>query len=302
MIKGIGIFVIIKLFMENPIKKKKKLQKLKHKYRLVILNDDTFEEKISVRLSQLNVFSIVGLGSLLLIVLVIIIIAFTPLREFIPGYTDVNIRKQGIRNSLKVDSLEIAVKQREQYIESINRIIQGELIQFSDSIVVDTSVNYKSISNHPIEEDSLLRVMIETEEKYNLFKSAGRTPSDISNFIFFSPLKGIITDEFNPKIDHFGVDLVAPKNEAIKATLDGTVIFAEWTVETGYVIHLQHTNNLISIYKHNSSLHKKQGDKVRAGDVIAIVGNSGELSTGPHLHFELWYNGIPLNPQEYVVF
>ena len=239
---------------------------------------------------------------LLLVVLVIIIIAFTPLREFIPGYTDVNIRRQGIKNSLKVDSLETAVKQKEQYIENINKIIQGELIQFSYSIVVDTTVNYKNISNHPIEEDSLLRVMIETEEKYNLFKSAGRTPSDISNFIFFTPIKGIITDEFNPKEEHFGVDLVAPKNEAIKATLDGTVVFAEWTVETGYVIHLQHSNNLISIYKHNSSLHKKQGDKVRAGDVIAIVGNSGELSTGPHLHFELWYNGIPLNPQEYIVF
>jgi hypothetical protein len=161
--KGIGIFVVINLFMENPIKKKKKLQKLKHKYRLVILNDDTFEEKFSVRLSQLNVFSIVGFGSLLLVVLVIIIIAFTPLREFIPGYTDVNIRRQGIENSLKVDSLETAVMQREQYIDNINRIIQGELIKFSDSIVVDTTVNYNSISNHPIEEDSLLRVMIETE-------------------------------------------------------------------------------------------------------------------------------------------
>lgn len=288
--------------MRNPKKKEKKLQKLKNKYRLVILNDDTFEEKISIRLSQLNVFSIVGLGSLLLIILVTIIIAFTPLREFIPGYTDVNIRKQGIENSLKVDSLEIAVKQREQYIENINKIIQGELIKYSDSIVVDTTLNYKNISNQPIEEDSLLRVMIETEEKYNLFKTAGRTPNDISNFIFFTPIKGIITDEFDPKIDHFGIDLVAPKNEAIKATLDGTVIFAEWTVETGYVIHLQHSNNLMSIYKHNSSLLKKQGDKVRAGDVIAIVGNSGELSTGPHLHFELWYNGIPLNPQQYIVF
>ncbi len=288
--------------MDHQNKKKKKLQKLKHKYRLVILNDDTFEEKVSVRLSQLNVFSIVGFGSLILVVLVTILIAFTPLREFIPGYTDVNIRRQGIKNSLKVDSLEKAVKQREQYISNINSIIQGELIEFNDSIVVDTAVNYKNISNQPIEEDSLLRLMIESEEKYNLFKSAGSTPSDISNFIFFSPIKGIVTDDFDARKQHFGIDLVAPKKEAIKATLDGTVIFAEWTVETGYVIHLQHTNNLVSIYKHNSSLHKKQGDKVKAGDVIAIVGNSGELSTGPHLHFELWYNGIPLNPQEYIVF
>lgn len=288
--------------MVHHKKKKKKLQKLKHKYRLVILNDDTFEEKVSVRLSRLNVFSIVGFGSLMLIVLVTIIIAFTPLREFIPGYTDVNIRKQGIKNTLKLDSLELALQQKEQYINNINRIVQGDPLQFSDSIVVDTSVNYKNITNNRVEEDSLLRVMIETEEKYNLFKSASNTPEDISNFIFFSPLKGIVTDEFNARKQHFGVDLVAPKNEAIKATLDGTVIFAEWTVETGYVIQLQHANNLISVYKHNSSLHKKQGDKVNAGDVIAIVGNSGELSTGPHLHFELWYNGIPINPQEYIVF
>lgn len=288
--------------MVHQKKKKKKLQKLKHKYRLVILNDDTFEEKVSLRLSRLNVFSIVGFGSLFLIVLVTIIIAFTPLREFIPGYTDVNIRKQGIKNTLKLDSLELALRQKEQYIANINRIVQGEPLKYSDSVVVDSNVNYKNITNEPIEEDSLLRIMIETEEKYNLFKSAGTTPEGISSFIFFSPLKGIITDEFNPKKQHFGVDLVAPKNEAIKATLDGTVIFAEWTVETGYVIILQHSTNLMSVYKHNSVLHKKQGDKVNAGDVIAIVGNSGELSTGPHLHFEMWYNGIPLNPQEYIVF
>lgn len=288
--------------MAHQKKKKKKLQKLKNKYRLVILNDDTFEEKLSIRLSRLNVFSIVGFGSLILVVIVTIIIAFTPLREFIPGYTDVNLRKQGIKNTLKMDSLELALKQKEQYILNINKIIQGEPLQFNDSIVVDTNVNYKNITNEPISEDSMLRVMIESEEKYNLFKSAKNRPEGISSFTFFTPIKGIITEMFNAKSEHFGVDLVAPKNEAIKATLDGTVIFAEWTLETGYVIEIQHTNNLISVYKHNSVLHKKQGDKVNAGDVIAIVGNSGELSTGPHLHFELWYNGIPINPQEYIMF
>ncbi len=288
--------------MAHQKKKKKKLQKLKNKYRLVILNDDTFEEKLSIRLSRLNVFSIVGFGSLILVVIVTIIIAFTPLREFIPGYTDVNLRKQGIKNTLKMDSLELALKQKEQYILNINKIIQGEPLQFNDSVVVDTNVNYKNITNEPISEDSMLRVMIESEEKYNLFKSAKNRPEGISSFTFFTPIKGIITEMFNAKSEHFGVDLVAPKNEAIKATLDGTVIFAEWTLETGYVIEIQHTNNLISVYKHNSVLHKKQGDKVNAGDVIAIVGNSGELSTGPHLHFELWYNGIPINPQEYIMF
>lgn len=288
--------------MATQNKKPKKFEKLKYKYRFVILNDETFEEKFNFRLSRLNVYTALGVGSLLLIALVTVLIAFTPLREFIPGYTDVTIRKTGIENTLKLDSLENVLRQKEQYLTNINRIIQGEPINFNDSLVVDTTINYKNIVNEKIPEDSLLRVMIETEEKYNLFKSAGRTPSSISSLIFFNPLKGIVTEQFNARKQHFGVDLVAPKDEAIKATLDGTVIFAEWTSETGYVIQLQHSNNLISIYKHNSVLHKKQGDKVKAGDVIAIVGNTGELSSGPHLHFELWYNGIPLNPEEYMLF
>jgi len=268
----------------------------------VILNDDTFEEKLSFRLSRLNVYTVFGVGSLFLIALVTVLIAFTPLREFIPGYTDVNLRKTGIENTIKIDSLENILRQKEQYLQNINRIIQGEPLVYNDTVVIDSNLNYKNIVNEKIPEDSLLRVMIETEEKYNLFKTAGRTPSSISSLIFFNPIKGIVTEQFNAKKQHFGIDLVAPKNEVIKATLDGTVIFAEWTSETGYVIQLQHANNLISIYKHNSVLHKKQGDKVKAGDVIAIVGNTGELSSGPHLHFELWYNGIPLNPEEYILF
>ena len=282
--------------------KPKKLQRLKHKYRLVILNDDTFEEKISLRLSQLNVFVVVGISSLVLILLVIILIAFTPLKEFIPGYANVNVRKQGVENFLKSDSIEVVLAENNLYIDNIKHIIQGEQIEFDDKIVIDSTVNYAAIKNEPVEEDSVLREMIETEEKYNLFNKAGSTPGNISSFIFLQPLKGTVTNRFNIKKQHFGIDVVAPKNEAIKATLDGTVIFAEWTVETGYVIQLQHANNIVSIYKHNSVLHKKVGDYVKAGEVIAIVGNSGELSTGPHLHFELWYNGIPINPEDYMMF
>jgi murein DD-endopeptidase MepM/ murein hydrolase activator NlpD len=285
-------------FQEKP----KKFQRLKHKYRLVILNEDSFEEKMSLRLSQLNVFVVVGLSSFVLIALVILLIAFTPLREFIPGYANINVRKEGIRNTLRTDSLAIAIAEKDLYIENLKHIIQGEPIEFDDKVVVDTSVNYQGITNNPVSEDSLLRDMIETEEKYNLFSSAGSTPGNISSFIFFSPLKGTVTNRFNTKKQHFGVDVVAPKNEIIKATLDGTVIFAGWTSETGYVIQLQHDNNLVSIYKHNSVLHKKEGAHIKAGEAIAIVGNSGELSTGPHLHFELWYNGIPINPEDYMMF
>lgn len=282
--------------------KPKKFERLKNKYRLVILNDDSFEEKLSFRLSRLNVFVVIGMSSLILILLVILLIAFTPLREFIPGYANVTVRKQGVENYLKSDSLELVLAQNNLYIDNLKHIIQGKPIEFDQKSYVDSTVNYKSITNEPIEEDSVLRNMIETEEKYNLFNEAGNNPGNISSFIFFNPLKGSVTNRFNIRKEHYGIDVVAPKNEAIKATLDGTVIFAEWTAETGYVIQLQHADNIVSIYKHNSVLHKKVGDHVKAGEVIAIIGNSGELSTGPHLHFELWYNGIPINPEDYMMF
>jgi murein DD-endopeptidase MepM/ murein hydrolase activator NlpD len=282
--------------------KPKKLQRLKYKYRLVILNEDTFEEKMSLRLSQLNVFVVVGVSSLVLVLMVILLIAFTPLKEFIPGYANVNIRKQGVENFLKSDSISIALAQNNLYLENIKHIIEGKGVSLETKTLVDPGLNYEGIVNEPIEGDSVLRNMIETEEKYNLFNSAGSTPGNISGFIFLQPLRGTVTNRFNIKEKHFGIDVVAPKNEAIKATLDGTVIFAEWTVETGYVIQLQHADNIVSIYKHNSILHKEVGDYVKAGEVIAILGNSGELSTGPHLHFELWYNGIPINPEDYMMF
>jgi murein DD-endopeptidase MepM/ murein hydrolase activator NlpD len=282
--------------------KPKKFERFKNKYRLVIVDEDTFDEKISLRLSQLNVFVMIGISSLVLVLLVIILIAFTPLKEFIPGYANVNVRKQGVENFLKSDSIQVVLAENSLYIENIKHIIQGNPITFDDKSIVDSTVNYAEIKNEPIEEDSVLRNMIETEEKYNLFKTAGSTPGNISSFIFLQPLKGTVTDRFNIKKKHFGIDVVAPKNEAIKATLDGTVIFAEWTVETGYVIQLQHADNIVSIYKHNSVLHKEVGDHVKAGEVVAIVGNSGEFSTGPHLHFELWYNGIPINPEDYMMF
>ena len=282
--------------------KPKKLERLKNKYRLVIVDEDTFEEKMSLRLSQLNVFVVIGISSLVLILLVILLIAFTPLKEFIPGYANVNVRKQGVENFLKSDSIQVVLAENNLYIDNIKHIIQGDSIDFDDKSIIDSNANYTDIKNEPIGEDSVLRYMIETEEKYNLFKTAGSTPGNISSFIFLQPLKGTVTNRFNIKKKHFGIDVVAPKNEAIKATLDGTVIFAEWTVETGYVIQLQHADNIVSIYKHNSVLHKEVGDHIKAGEVIAIVGNSGELSTGPHLHFELWYNGIPINPEDYMMF
>lgn len=285
-------------------KKKKLYKKLRNKYRLVILNDATFEERFSFRLSPLNVFTYFGSISLFLIIGVILIIAFTPLREYIPGYTDVELRQNVMQLLFKTDSLENQLAVKDKYLERLRLIMQGNP---PDTV-------YNEDENKPVEdyslvdiqksaEDSLLRAYVESEDASNLtLLNNYRNGSDISSFVFFTPIAGTITNEFNMNQSHFGVDIVARENESVKATLEGTVIFSEWTAETGYVIHIQHPNNLISIYKHNSVLLKKSGDFVKDGEVIAIIGNSGELTTGPHLHFELWYNGNPLNPEDYLLF
>lgn len=284
-------------------KRRKILKKLKNKYRLVILNDSTFEETLSYRLSPLNVFTLIAALSIFLILSVIFLIAFTPLREYIPGYTDVNLRKNLTEQILLTDSLEHRLVVNQQYLNNVQIILQGgdpdssqeyHLQQDNEHVELKGVVKSK--------EDSLLREYVEREDAYSLSINQEAEASGLPNFYFFPPLKGPITSSFNRKEEHFGIDIVAPKDEAIKAALEGTVIFSGWTMETGYVIQIQHRDNLLSIYKHNSVLLKKMGDLVRAGEPIAIVGNSGEYSSGPHLHFEIWHNGVALDPEEYISF
>lgn len=293
-------------------------KKLIHKYLLEIRDENTFEKKLSFRLSRLNVLMVVGSFAVLLIVCVVVLIVFTPVRQYIPGYSDVNLSRQIMDVALTLDSLERELKTKDLYIQNIKNIISPP----PDSPPVDEegtpphqggadeAEKYKHIKLERSKEDSLLRVQIESEDRYNLlFSDHTLNPArgvtggtDILSFLFFTPLKGLITDTFSFAGKHYGIDIVAPKNEAVKATLDGTVILATWTSETGYVISIQHKNNLLSIYKHNSVLLKKVGNYVRAGEVIAIMGDSGELTTGPHLHFELWWNGNPLDPKDYMIF
>ena len=278
------------------------VNKLKHKYRLIIYNDNTFEEVWYMRLSRLNVFTFVGTGIFTLIVLVTILIAFTPIREFIPGYPDGIMRRNIINNVHKLDSLEHALEVRDRYFASINRIIRGEVpVSYENS--QDTTVRYQDISFTKSEHDSILRQQIEEEELFNLtvLTDPGKR-TDFSSIHFYPPVKGIITYSFNPSENHFGTDIVAASNKVVVATLNGTVVMANWTLETGYIVQIQHDNNLLSIYKHNSELLKKVGDHVSAGEAIAIIGNSGELTSGPHLHFELWHNGAPINPEDYIAF
>ena len=284
----------------------KPLGRLRHKYKLVLMDAGSYEEKFSFRLTRLGVFSVVGALVILLVFVTLYLVAFTALREYIPGYADVNMPKKVYELQQRADSLEIIFRQQNLYITNLRQVLLGKEVPANTPPGKNDFVNYDTITMKISAEDSLLRAEYEQQSKYNLNQNQTRTysyaPADLGNMNFFPPIKGIVTRSFDSKLDHYGADIVARSNSAIKAVLDGTVIFSDWTLQTGYIIGLQHRNNLISVYKHNSSLLKQEGAYVKAGETISIVGASGELSTGPHLHFELWHNGAPVNPEEFIAF
>ena len=292
---------------QDTDKKEKLIVRLKKKYRIVVYNNETYEEKIHFKLTLLNFLNLVVFSSVLLIVLVTYLIAFTPLREYIPGYTDVSLNRRVYEMERRADSLEIVFKQKDLYINNLKRIIDGDNFD-NDSInsilPKSSNTNFDNIVIKNSKQDSIFRIGYEEETRNNLF--GNRIMSDVSQEFklvsFFAPISGIVTQHFNREEKHFGTDIVASNNSVIKATADGTVVYSDWTVDNGYCIGIQHNGNLFSIYKHNAVLLKDDGDFVNAGDAIAIYGNSGSLSTGPHLHFELWYNGTPLNPEDYISF
>ncbi|NVK29072.1 MAG: M23 family metallopeptidase [Flavobacteriia bacterium] len=284
--------------MSKEEKRKARIEKYRNKYRLVILNDDTFEEKVSLKLSRLNVILVSSVTAVLLIILTILLIAFTPLREYIPGYASTEVKLQIHKQRVQIDSLTQVVGVYDQYYNNFIRIANGDSIEGTELPDTNVAAHPSDLSATISSADSSLRELVDEEDRFNL--RAG--DPDISTFTFYAPVKGLISGEFDPQSNHLAVDVVAPKNTAIKACLDGVIIISDWTVETGHVIVVQHSDNLISVYKHNSALLKSQGDVVQSGEAIAIIGNSGEQSTGPHLHFELWHNGIPVNPMNYISF
>jgi murein DD-endopeptidase MepM/ murein hydrolase activator NlpD len=255
-------------------------------------------------MTRYNGFLLLTLLLLTIIIITISLVSFTNLREFIPGYPDASTIRNIRMNVTKLDSLERELELRDQYFRNVNAIISGR--EPLDRVAgQDTMINYENITFNRSQEDSLLRVQVEEEEQYNLSLSVGIREDNrsLSSIHFFPPVKGIVSGSFDPRTKHFGTDIVASPKSIVSATLDGTVIFTGWTMETGYVIQIQHSNNIISVYKHNASLLKEPGDQVVAGESISVIGNSGELYTsGPHLHFEIWYKGEPLNPQNYILF
>jgi len=266
---------------------------------LIIYNDTTFQSVWSMKLTRLKVFTITSLLSAVIVVLVILLIATTGLREYIPGYPRAEYRQMLVTNALIADSLENELQKRDLFFQGIKSIVSGEVPQ--DNLEVDTvtkvKVEFKEYNHDSVFREKLLAEQTSLSLENNTIKKRS-----ISQLHFFVPVKGVVSNHFDAASDHFGVDLVSGPNSRISAVLDGTVIFSGWTLETGYVIHIQHQSDLISVYKHNSELLKYQGDRVKAGEAIAIIGNSGELSTGPHLHLELWHGGTPLDPENYIDF
>lgn len=288
--------------MSGGNKKQSFWKKWRFKYRFVVLNSETFEERLAFNMSRLNVFLLTCVSLTLLIGGTTLIIAFSPLREYIPGYTSTNIRRQMVNLNQLSDSLKIKLDSRERYLQNIRNIIEGVPVDTTNFYVPENIIVQNDGEVGRVYEDSMLRERIESEDRFNFFSSESSENLTLEKLLFFKPVDGLVTQSFNADEKHYGVDVVSKENELIKSTLGGIVVFSSWTSETGNVIAIQHANNFVSIYKHNSALLKQQGETVTVGESIAIIGNSGKWSSGPHLHFELWHSNQAVNPENYILF
>tara|TARA_R110001632_G_scaffold90568_1_gene194520 strand:+ start:25989 stop:26858 length:870 start_codon:yes stop_codon:yes gene_type:complete len=286
---------------QNNKKKGKLKQKLTDKYRLVVLNENTFEERLALKLSRLNVFIFGGVFSIFLILGTILLIAFTPIKEYIPGYSSTKLKTDATKLTFETDSLKNRLAVLENYTKSIKSVLTGEItaddtIDSIQELSKRTQIDESKLN--ATKQDSIFREKIESRDRFPL-------SDELQNkvkIVFFAPISGTVSQSFNSENKHFALDVVAKTGTPVKAVADGTVIFSEWTTETGYVIIIKHANNYISVYKHNGTLLKEQGDLVQSGEAIASVGSTGELTTGPHLHFELWSDGYAVNPTNYIDF
>ena len=271
---------------------------IKFKYKLTIINENTLEEVVGIHVSKLNGLSVLLSACTIIFLIAATIIAFTPLRNYLPGYMNSEVRAQVVTNALRADSLQQALDRQNRYVMNIQDIFMGKVkadtVQSIDSL---TTLRAEELMERSKEEQDFIQKYEETE-RYNLRNISGER--EVGGLIFYRPTRGLMSANFNPEKKHYGVDLTANPNESILAVLDGTVVFAAYTAETGYVIQIQHSQNFVSIYKHCGTLMKHQGDKVKGGDVIALIGQGHKEK--PHLHFELWYKGTPVNPGKYVVF
>ena len=287
--------------MKNKKENKGFFKKLFNDYKVVVSSEDTFEEKFAFKASKINVFVLMLVYSVILISFTISIVFFTQFRELVPGYSSTDLLSRAIYLTQKTDSLERQIKLNNKFYKSIEDVLSGKTDEFieRDNISIYSSLNDKNLfSISPNSEDSILRNYVDSQDKFNLTKNE----LVIENKMFFSPIKGDITQAFNFEENHFAIDIAADIGTPVKSILDGKILFSEWSVDTGHVIIVDHGDNIVSVYKHNSKSLKEQNDFVQAGEVIAYSGNQGSLSSGPHLHFELWKNGTPIDPEPLVNF
>lgn len=286
---------------ENRLKRQLLKEKLFAKNRLVIVNEDTFAELFSLRLTLMNVFVVASSAAILIVTCTTFLIAFTPLREFIPGYASTKLKKDATQLALKSDSLTVALQKNEAYIASIKQILTGNLeyAQLNkDSILATKTVEKEAVELELSPEEQMIRSLAEKEDKYNLFEKAQAKV----NVVLFAPVNGSITQKYNVHKKHLAVDVAVTKNTPIKSIADGTVIFSDWTPTSGYVVVVRHNNGFISVYKNASASTKDQGDLVKTREVIALAGAASRESTGSQLHFELWKDGQPVDPTQYIAF
>lgn len=274
--------------------------KMRFKYKLSFLNENTLEEVFTFRLSRLSGFITLIIFIFFLITLTSVVIITTPIRNYLPGYLDSEIRQEMIQNALKADSLERKLSVQSKYLNNVSSILRGDMVVDEipqlDSLIDNSTVD--------LNRSDLLSEFVrsyEEEERYNLSQlTTSSNPPE--NAVFYKPVKGMVSSEFNAREKHYGIDIAAVPKESVLSTMKGTVIYTGFDANAGYVIQIQHTNGFVSVYKHNAVLLKAQGDNVNGGEAIALVGNTGNLSTGEHLHFELWHKGKPVNPAEYINF
>lgn len=284
-------------------------ENLKHTYRLVVMQDETFEEVGSYKLNMLNLYLVLSTILVVVAVLIFSLLAFTPLKKYIPGQLRADNSKETNALRMEVDSLTQALADWDLYFNAqknrmMDRVDDG---QGTTSLppIPDSVLNQQDIEGSEV--DQQLRAEVELEEIGEILRDGPvRNPFEnktrLEQLFFVAPVNGEISANFMPAKTHYGVDVLAPKNTAVKSALDGYVFLSDWTLETGNTIGIQHGNNIITFYKHNSALLQSVGSFVKAGEAIGIIGNTGTLSDGPHLHFELWYNGIAVNPMDYISF
>ncbi len=284
------------------------LKNLQEKRRVVVLDEDSFEEKRNFTTSKFSLLVFFLFSVIVFSILFFLLISYSSIKTFVPGYPSESAQKELIDKNIKLDQklndLIIKTNKEEQYITNIQKILNGDTpIDRDSSKKVFKSQNINT-NNEISFSEKTIREKVDKREKYDIdvIPGGALTKDVLPELLLFPPLVGEITNKMNISAGHFGVDIIAPKNEAVVAILKGTIVYQNWSPNDGHVVHIQHKNNLLSIYKHSSEVLKKIGDYVDAGEPISIVGNSGEHSTGPHLHFELWHNGYPMDPEKFINF